>query len=374
MSRIFLIVLDSLGIGNAHDAKMFGDLNSNTLRSLQSTGKLKIPNLKKLGLLNINGVGGEKEIEPIGRYCSLVEKSMSKDTITGHWEMMGVTSTKAMPTFPYGFPSDFIEKFSKRINRKVLCNRAYSGTDVIKEFGQYHLDTGGVIVYTSADSVFQIAAHIDKIPLEELYNICEIAREMLQGDLAVGRVIARPFVGTAPNFERYSEGRRDYSLVPPENTLNKLQEKRKQVIAIGKIKDIFSGSGITESYHNEGNKINLERTIKVVNDENFKEGLCFVNLVDFDMIYGHRRNVLGYVECLNEFDKWLGEEMLPNMKPDDVLMITADHGCDPLYSGTDHTRETVPLLIYGKNIEPENLGTIYGFDYISNVIKKYENI
>ena len=323
---------------------MFGDLNSNTLKSLQSTGKLNIPNLKRLGLLNINGVGGEKEAEPIGKYCNLVEKSVSKDTITGHWEMMGVVSTKPTPTFPYGFPTEFIKEFSKRINRGVLCNRPYSGTNVITDFGEKHLETGDVIVYTSADSVFQVAAHIDKVPLEELYEICKVAREMLQGDLAVSRVIARPFTGKAPNFERCLESRHDYGLIPPKNTMNDIQQAGKKVIAVGKI------------------------------DEAFDNGLCFVNLVDFDMIYGHRRNVEGYTECLNNFDKWLGEEMIPCLKSDDVLMITADHGCDPLYSGTDHTRETVPLLIYGKNIEPENLGTIYGFDYISNVIKKYENL
>lgn len=374
MSRIFLIVLDSLGIGNAHDAKMFGDLNSNTLKSLQSTGKLKIPNLKRLGLLNINGVGGEKEAEPIGKYCNLVEKSVSKDTITGHWEMMGVVSTKPTPTFPYGFPTEFIKEFSKRINRGVLCNRPYSGTNVITDFGEKHLETGDVIVYTSADSVFQVAAHIDKVPLEELYEICKVAREMLQGDLAVSRVIARPFTGKAPNFERCLESRHDYGLIPPKNTMNDIQQAGKKVIAVGKIGDIFSGSGITESYRNKGNAENLKQTIKIVKDEAFDNGLCFVNLVDFDMIYGHRRNVEGYTECLNNFDKWLGEEMIPCLKSDDVLMITADHGCDPLYSGTDHTRETVPLLIYGKNIEPENLGTIYGFDYVSTVIKKYENL
>ena len=371
MSRIFLIVLDSFGIGNAPDAKEFGDEGANTFKSLQTTDLLNIPNLRKLGLQNINGVSGKKEKEPIGQYGRLIEKSNSKDTIIGHWEMMGVISEKPMPVFPNGFPKEFIEEFSRKIGRGVLCNKTYSGTEVIEDYGEEHLETGSVIVYTSADSVFQIAAHVDKVPLEELYEICKVAREMLKDDLAVGRVIARPFKGKQPDFERYSEGRHDFSLLPPFNTMNKLKNESKKVIAVGKINDIFSGSGITESYSNKGNAINLEKTIEIVNDETFTDGLCFVNLVDFDMLYGHRRDVKGYTKCLNNFDKWLGEQMIPNLKKEDILMITADHGCDPLYTGTDHTRENVPLIIYGENIEPENLGTIDGFDYVSTVIEKF---
>lgn len=374
-NRVFLIVLDSFGIGNAPDAEKFGDNGANTLRSLCSYKNLNIPTLERMGLYNIDGVEKEnnKSVYIHSCYGRLFEKSNAKDTITGHWEMTGIISTQSPPTFPEGFPKTFVKKFEEKIGRKCICNKPYSGTKVIEDYGDEHLKTGAVILYTSADSVCQIAAHTDIVPLEELYHICEVAREMLIGkELGVGRVIARPFIGKSGKFERYSEGRHDYGLIPPKNLLNELVEENKQVFAVGKINDIFSGSGITWTTPNEGNTKNLEKVSEIIKGNDFKNGLCFINLVDFDMLYGHRRDVVGYSECLNKFDKWLCDECIANLKENDTVIITGDHGCDPCFKGTDHTRESVPFLMYKKNeiFYDKNLGTILGFDFIAEKVKE----
>ena len=354
MKRVFLIVLDSFGVGEMSDAADFGDKGANTLRSCFNTGHLNVPNMQKLGLFNIDGVEvGEKCVEPTGAYLKIAEKSKGKDTTTGHWEIAGCVSEKAFPTFPNGFPPDVIEKFEQATGRKVLCNLPYSGTKVIADYGEEHIKTGALIVYTSADSVFQIAAHEDVVPVEKLYKYCEQAREILTGDYAVGRVIARPFEGKHP-FTRTSR-RHDFSLTPPKDTaLDILQKNGKDVIGIGKIYDIFAGKGITLCDRVIGNNADMKVT------ENYRgkdwSGLCFTNLVDFDMQYGHRRDPEGYAAALNDFDKWLGDFM-QKMLPDDALIITADHGCDPCHSGTDHTREHIPVLVYGNNIKSANLGT-----------------
>ena len=375
-NRVFLIVLDSFGIGNALDAEKFGDAGANTFKSLHNSGLLNIPTLKHMGLYNIDGVDfapfDEKWVYARSSFGRLTEKSNAKDTITGHWEMTGIISKQSPPTFPNGFPESFVREFEKRIGRKCICNKPYSGTEVIKDYGDEHLKTGSVILYTSADSVCQLATHLDIISLDELYKMCEIARETLVGDeLGVGRVIARPFMGESGHFERYSEGRHDYGLIPPKNLLNELVDANKQVFAVGKINDIFSGSGITWTTPNEGNAKNLEVTERIIKGNEFENGLCFINLVDFDMLYGHRRDVKGYSNCLNEFDNWLSKA-IHFLKENDTLIITADHGCDPCFSGSDHTRENVPFLMFERDkvIHKKNLGTIEGFDYITKVIKE----
>ena len=344
--RAFWIVLDSAGIGNAPDAEAFGDEGSNTWKTCYDSGKLHIPNMEKLGIYNIDEMNyGDKSLSPIGCYGRLHEKSMGKDTTIGHWEMAGMISPKPFPVYPDGFPKDVLDEFRKQTGREVLCNKPYSGTEVIKDYGREHMETGALIVYTSADSVFQIAAHEEVVPVETLYEYCKIARKILMGDHAVARVIARPFVGQYPNFER-TDRRHDFSLVPPKQTvLDDLKDAGKDVIGVGKIYDIFAGKGITETTANHGNKKNMEKVFELQKKD--FNGLCYINLVDFDMIYGHRRDVLGYTTALNEFDKDL-EIFLANMRDDDVLFITADHGCDPGYKGTDHTRESVPLLGYSK--------------------------
>ena len=362
--RIFLIVLDSFGIGNAPDAGNFGDFGANTLKSISKSENFNIQNLKKLGLSNINGVDLENYISPIGKFGALQELSNGKDTTTGHFEIAGIISSKPMPTYPDGFPDEIIKEFEKQTGCGTLCNKTYSGTQVIADYGEEHIKTGKLIVYTSADSVFQIAAHTDVVPLEKLYEYCRIARRILKGEHAVGRVIARPFNGKYP-FTRTAD-RHDFSVEPPEDTmLDKLKANNFDVISVGKIADIFANRGITESYYthsnNEGMAITLELT-----DKDFS-GLVFTNLVDFDMKYGHRRDVDGYAKAISEFDNWLNE-FLPKIKKDELLIITADHGCDPAFKGTDHTREQVPLLMYANNIGPENLGTIKGYNYISKVI------
>lgn len=354
MKRVFLIVLDSFGVGEMPDAADFGDKGANTLRSCFNTGHLNVPNMQKLGLFNIDGVtAGEKCEAPIGAYLKIAERSKGKDTTTGHWEIAGCVSEKPFPTFPDGFPPEILEKFEKATGRKVLCNKPYSGTKVIADYGEEHLKTGALIVYTSADSVFQIAAHESIVPPETLYEYCRMAREILTGDYAVGRVIARPFEGDFP-FSRTSR-RHDFSLTPPKNTaLDILKDNGKDVIGVGKIWDIFAGKGLTDCDRQIGNSTDMDITSKYQKQD--WNGLCFTNLVDFDMQYGHRRDPMGYAAALNDFDKWLGEFMR-EMLPDDALIITADHGCDPCHSGTDHTREYIPVLIYGENIKSSNLGT-----------------
>ncbi len=356
--RVFLIVLDSFGVGEMPDAGDFGDIGANTLSSCFNTGKLNVPNMAKLGLFNIDGVkAGNKCQTPTGAFLKLSECSKGKDTTTGHWEIAGCISEKPFPTFPDGFPHEIIEKFEKAVGRKVLCNKPYSGTKVIADYGEEHIRTGSLIVYTSADSVFQIAAHEDVVPVDKLYEYCETARELLTGDYAVGRVIARPFTGEYP-FTR-TAGRHDFSLVPPKKTmLDIIMENGLDVIGIGKIYDIFAGRGIKHYNRTIGNKSDMEITSEYQQKD--WTGLCFTNLVDFDMQYGHRRDSLGYAQALNEFDEWLGEFMKA-MRSDDVLIITADHGCDPCHGGTDHTREYIPVLIYGNSITSGNLGTMSGF-------------
>lgn len=366
MKRVFLIVLDSFGIGAAPDALHFGDESANTLGSIAATGKLCIPNLTALGLGNIQGVEAVSPVDtPMATLARIREKSLGKDTTTGHWEIAGIVSQAPMPTYPQGFPAEVIEAFEKATGRGVLCNLPYSGTDVIRDFGEEHLKTGKLIVYTSADSVFQIAAHEDIVPVEELYDICRKARSLLQGKHGVGRVIARPFVGSAPNFKR-TENRKDFSLVPPHGTmLDKLSGHGLDVIGVGKIGDIFAMAGITETHPTHNNREGMAKTAELA--ERDFHGLCFVNLVDFDMLYGHRQDAEGYAHAINAFDAWLAD-FLPKLSKDDVLMITADHGCDPSDLSTDHTREYIPFLMYGKGISSQNLGTLDGFTHIGNTV------
>lgn len=362
--RIFLIVLDSFGIGNAPDAENFGDLGANTLGSISKSNKFSIPNIKMLGLCNIDGVKLEKYYSPVGQFGALQELSAGKDTTTGHFEIAGIVSHKPMPTYPNGFPDEIINAFEKQTGCGVLCNKTYSGTQVIADYGEEHIKTGKLIVYTSADSVFQVAAHTDLVPLEKLYEYCKIARRILVGEHAVGRVIARPFTGTYP-FVRTSD-RRDFSIEPPKDTmLDILKHKKYDVISIGKIADIFAQRGITVKYLSHSNNEGMNKTLELLNKD--FNGICFTNLVDFDMKFGHRRDIDGYADAISEFDKWLGT-FIPNMQDNDLLIITADHGCDPAYKGTDHTREQVPLIMYSKDIKSENLGTIEGYNYISTIV------
>ncbi|MBQ4562936.1 MAG: phosphopentomutase [Lachnospiraceae bacterium] len=370
--RVFLFVLDSFGIGAAPDAADFGDAGANTLASCATSEKLVLPNMRKLGLFNIDGVDCKEGVDkPTGSFARLQEISMGKDTTIGHWEIGGIISEKPLPTFPDGFPTDFIAEYEKATGRKCLCNKPYSGTDALKDFGMEHLETGALIVYTSADSVFQIAANEAIVPVPELYRYCEIAREMLVGDLGVGRVIARPFVGDSPeNFKR-TANRHDYSLNPPKKTmLDLIAEKGMQTISVGKIYDIFNGAGLSESNRTKSNENGMEIALQML-DREF-EGLCFVNLVDFDSTFGHRRDIDGYAAALSEFDAFL-EKFIPAMGAEDVLMITADHGCDPGYLvTTDHTREYVPWLICGEGAKASvNLGTIEGFDTIAATVCEY---
>lgn len=366
--RVFLIVLDSVGIGALPDAADYGDAGSNTLKACYDTGKLSLPNLEKLGLFHIdgNGCGKKTDIDPTARIARLRECSKGKDTTTGHWEMMGILSERPFPTYPNGFPPEIIGEFERRTGRKTLCNRPYSGTAVIADYGGEHCRSGALIVYTSADSVFQIAAHEAVVPVEELYRYCEIAREILCGEHAVGRVIARPFEGEHP-FRR-TPRRHDFSLVPPKKTsLDRLSEDGYDVIGVGKIYDIFAGQGLTESRREIGNETDMKITSEL-QARDF-HGLCFTNLVDFDMLYGHRNDVEGYTNALNRFDEWLGG-FLEKMRKDDVLMITADHGCDPSTPSTDHSREYVPLLVFGAGVRAENLGTLDGFGLIGETVEK----
>ena len=370
MKRVFLIVLDSFGIGEMPDAAEYGDKGTNTLASVAESPYFSMENMKKLGLFNIEGVNCKEKADTIlATVAKMAEKSKGKDTTIGHWEIAGICSKKPLPTYPDGFPKEVLDEFSKRTGRGVLCNAPYSGTEVIKVYGKEHMETGKLIVYTSADSVFQIAAHEDIVPVETLYEYCEIAREILQGEHGVGRVIARPFIGKEGDFTRTAK-RHDYSLVPPETTmLDVLKDNQKDVIAVGKIRDIFVGKGITEYVYTKGNEEGIDRTLEYL-DKDF-EGLCFINLVDFDMLYGHRNDIDGYAKALSYFDKKL-PEIMKKLKEDDILMITADHGCDPGYTvSTDHSREYTPFLMYGKKIKPQNLGTRETFADIAATVLDY---
>ena len=371
MKRVFLIVLDSFGIGAMPDAESFGDVGVNTLRACATSPKLDIPNMTAAGLGNIDGVTClPKAAAPTGAFARLRESSMGKDTTIGHWEIAGVISPQPLPTFPNGFPKEVLDAFEKETGRGVLCNLPYSGTDVIRDYGEEHMKTGALIVYTSADSVFQIAANEAIVPVEKLYEICAQARELLTGKYGVGRVIARPFVGDcAANFTR-TPRRHDYSLVPPHDTmLDAILAAGKQTIGVGKIHDIFAGKGIGETIRTSGNTEGLQVTLELA-DRDF-EGLAFVNLVDFDMLYGHRRDIAGYAAAAAEFNDWL-PGFMAKMRPGDILMVTADHGCDPSYTKTtDHTREHVPFLIYGGEVKPGvNLHTRYSFATIADTVCK----
>lgn len=357
MKRVFLIVLDSFGIGAMPDSEKFGDVGVNTLRSCASTGKLHIPNMIAAGLGNVDGVDClPKTDAPTGAYARLTEASMGKDTTIGHWEIAGIVSPDPLPTYPQGFPKEVLEEFERLTGRGCLCNLPYSGTDVIRDYGAQQQKTGKWIVYTSADSVFQVAANENWVPLEELYDACHKARKLLQGRHGVGRVIARPFVGTPEEGFTRTSNRHDYSLEPPARTmLDAVKDAGLSSIGVGKINDIFAGMGTTEFVYNKSNADGMAHTDHYAAQD--FTGLCFVNLVDFDMVYGHRRNPEGYAEALSEFDTWLGS-FLPKLGQEDVVLITADHGCDPCYRATtDHTREYVPLLVLGKQVKPGSLGT-----------------
>jgi len=350
MKRVFLIVLDSVGIGALPDAELYNDAGTNTLKSAsKSTFFNGLPNMRKLGLFNIDGVDiGETESSPKAAFCRLSELSKGKDTTIGHWEISGVISSSPLPTYPDGFPPEVLDEFTKQTGRKVLCNKPYSGTDVIRDYGRQHMETGDLIIYTSADSVFQIAAHEDIVPIETLYEYCHIARNILTGKHGVGRVIARPFIGEPDNFTRTSN-RHDYSLEPPADTvLDILKRNNYDVLSVGKIVDIFAERGITQYVRTSGNADGIDKTLEYM-DTTFN-GLCFTNLVDYDMLYGHRNDIDGYAKALNYFDERL-PEILEKLRDDDILMITADHGCDPGDVSTDHTREYIPLIIYGKNVK-----------------------
>lgn len=364
--RIFLIVLDSFGIGAARDANLFGDEGADTLGRIALSSEFYIPNLIKLGLGNIDGVSSvDAAQKPLASYMRLIPLSAGKDTTVGHWELMGVVSENPLPTYPKGFPKEVIDEFSRIVGKGVICNAPYSGTDVIRDFGDEHLKTGNLIVYTSADSVFQIAAHESVVPPEELYKICLEARKILADEHAVGRVIARPFIGEAGSFVR-TANRRDFSLEPQGVTvLDRLTESGKTVIGVGKIGDIFTGRGISESIKTHSNAEGMAVTEKLL--ERDFSGLCFVNLVEFDSHFGHRQDVDGYARALAEFDLWLGG-FLPKLTEDDLLIITADHGCDPGDDSTDHTRENIPVLIYQKDVPSKNYGTREGFFHVGNEV------
>lgn len=365
IKRVFLIVLDSCGIGEAPDAESFGDKGCSTIRTISKSPEFNIDTLRSLGYTNIDGLSFLGDGPLKSKVARLQEKSKGKDTTIGHWEIAGVISEKPLPTFPEGFPEALINEFEKKTGRKVICNKPYSGTEVIKDYGKEHLEGGALIVYTSADSVFQIAAHEDIVPVDELYSYCRIAREILKDQWGVGRVIARPFEGEYP-FKRTSS-RHDFSLEPPKETLlDDLKSKGFDVIGVGKINDIFAGKGITEYTYTKNNTDGMAKTTEYQNKK--FNGLCFVNLVDFDMVYGHRNDTDGYAKAFTEFDRWLSS-FIEKMKPDDALIITADHGCDPGFVGTDHTREYVPFILYGESITPKNMGTVTGFDYISRCVK-----
>ena len=363
--RAFVIVLDGFGIGAAPDAARFGDEGACTLKSVYETGEARIPHLLSLGLGEICGNGYLPRREPRGVYARLSERSGGKDTTVGHWELAGLVTAHALPTYPQGFPDGLMRELSRRTGRGILCNRPYSGTAVIRDFGDAHLASGDLIVYTSADSVCQIAAHESVISPEDLYGICRTAREIFSGEHAVGRIIARPFEGTHP-FVR-TPRRRDFSLLPPCKTLlDAMAESGLDVIGVGKIEDIFAAQGITRSLHTASNREGMDVT-RALLDEDF-HGLAFVNLVEFDMVYGHRRDPVGYARALSEFDEFLGE-FCRVLGEDDLLIVTADHGTDPNFmKTTDHTREDVPFLTWRRGVRPSDGGHLNGFHTVGATV------
>lgn len=374
IKRIFLIVLDSCGVGAAPDSAAFGDIGVNTLRSCAASPKFSIPHLIEAGLGNLDGIDYlPKTDHPTAALARLQEASMGKDTTIGHWEIAGIVSPNPLPTYPQGFPQEVLEEFEKQTGRGVLCNLPYSGTDVIRDYGEEQKKTGKWIVYTSADSVFQVAANENWIPLDELYDACRKARAILRGKHGVGRVIARPYVGQSPSEFRRTSNRHDFSLEPPKPTmLDAIKAAGLDTLAVGKIYDIFAGQGTTEHLFNKSNADGMAHTDDYAARD--FHGLCFVNLVDFDMQYGHRRDVDGYANALTEFDTWLGQ-FLPKLGDEDLVMITADHGCDPAYTATtDHTREYVPLVVLGKQVKPVNLGTRKSFADIAATVTELLNV
>lgn len=374
IKRIFLIVLDSCGVGAAPDSAAFGDIGVNTLRSCAASPKFSIPHLIEAGLGNLDGIDYlPKTDHPTAALARLQEASMGKDTTIGHWEIAGIVSPNPLPTYPQGFPQEVLEEFEKQTGRGVLCNLPYSGTDVIRDYGEEQKKTGKWIVYTSADSVFQVAANENWIPLEELYDACRKARAILRGKHGVGRVIARPYVGQSPSEFRRTSNRHDFSLEPPKQTmLDAIKAAGLDTLAVGKIYDIFAGQGTTEHIFNKSNADGMAHTDDYAARD--FHGLCFVNLVDFDMQFGHRRDVDGYANALTEFDTWLGQ-FLPKLGDEDLVMITADHGCDPAYTATtDHTREYVPLVVLGKQVKPVNLGTRKSFADIAATVTELLNV
>lgn len=370
MKRIFVFVLDGFGIGASDDAAEYGDVGSNTFENIDKMCKLNIPNLTKLGIKNIDGLSFEKQNNIIGSYGKLRELSKGKDTTTGHFEMMDIISKRPMPTFPNGFPDDLIKKLEKAFGTKILANKVASGTTIIQEFGEEHIKTGFPIIYTSADSVLQIATHIDVVSEQKLYEYCQIARDIMQDEYAVGRVIARPFKGTFPNFERINEKRKDFALIPDKNnTMQRLYDVNIPVIAVGKISEIFAGRAITKSYLNHNNADAIKISLELEKEDNY--GFVFVNLVDTDMLYGHRNNVEGYAKSIEQTDKFLGE-FIPKMKSEDILIVTGDHGNDPTTLSTDHSREFTPFLCHGNCVKSGvNLGTIDGFNQIGLFVEDY---
>ena len=364
--RGFVIVLDSFGVGAAPDAAKFGDEGASTIKTIYKSKYFSAENMKRMGLLAIDGIDLDGNGNHTAAFARMRELSAGKDTTIGHWEMAGIVSKNPLPTFPNGFPNEVINEFEKQTGRKVIVNRPYSGTQVIKDYGEEHLKTGALIVYTSADSVFQIAANEAIVSDDELYRCCKIARKILTGKYGVGRVIARPFEGkTAADFVR-TPRRHDFSLEPPRDTmLDVLQKNGKKTIAIGKIYDIFAHRGIDEHYFTENNTQGIAKTLEIAKTD--FDGLCYTNLVDCDMLYGHRRDIDGYAKAISEFDDCL-PRLTGDLRDDDFLIITADHGCDPGFKGTDHTREYVPLLIYSKSIKSKNLGTIDGFGAVADTV------
>ena len=364
--RGFVIVLDSFGVGAAPDAAKFGDEGASTIKTIYKSKYFSAENMKKMGLLAIDGIDLDGKDNHTAAFARMRELSAGKDTTIGHWEMAGIVSKNPLPTFLNGFPIEVINEFEKQTGRKVIVNRPYSGTQVIKDYGEEHLKTGALIVYTSADSVFQIAANEAIVSDDELYRYCKIARKILTGKYGVGRVIARPFEGkTAADFVR-TPRRHDFSLEPPRDTmLDVLQKNGKKTIAIGKIYDIFAHRGIDEQYFTENNTQGIAKTLEIAKTD--FDGLCYTNLVDCDMLYGHRRDIDGYAKAISEFDDCL-PRLAGDLRDDDFLIITADHGCDPGFKGTDHTREYVPLLIYSKSIKGKNLGTIDGFGAVADTV------
>ena len=358
--RVILIVLDSVGCGALPDADLYGDVGSDTLgNTARAVGGLDLPNLQRLGLGNVHPILGVPPVSrPAAAFGRMAERSAGKDTTIGHWELTGVISLQPLPTYPDGFPSELITQYEHLIGRRTLGNYASSGTVILDQLGAEHVRTGYPIVYTSADSVFQVAAHEEVIPLEELYRFCRIARQMLTGERNVGRVIARPFVGSVGAWKR-TPNRRDFSAPPPERTLlDRVVQAGKSVFAVGKIEDIFAGQGITAAVHTENNMDGIDKTLQAMSSSG--TGLVFTNLVDFDMVYGHRNNAAGYAEALQAVDRRL-PELIAALRQDDVLILTADHGCDPTTASTDHSREHVPLLVLGAHVRPVDLGTRESF-------------